>query len=33
MAVRELQIMAKLSKIEKNIFTTKVHDVVIAGDP
>ena len=33
MAVRELQIMAKLSKIEKNVFTTKVHEVVIAGDP
>ena len=33
MAVRELQIMIELSKMKKNVFTTKVHDVVIAGDP
>ena len=33
MAVRELQIMIELSKMKKNVFTTKVYDVVIAGDP
>ena len=32
MALRELQLMIQLSKMKNNIFTTKVHDVVLAGD-
>lgn len=33
MVVRELTILRKLSKIKKNIFTTKLLDVVLAGEP
>ena len=32
MALRELQLMIQLSNIKNNIFTTKIHDVVLAGD-
>ena len=31
--VRELQIMIGLSKIKENMFTVKLHDVIIAGSP
>ena len=33
MMVRELTILRKLSQIENNIYTTKLHDVILAGDP
>jgi mitogen-activated protein kinase 1/3 len=33
MAVREITILRKLSQIKNNIFTTKLHDVILAGDP
>jgi serine/threonine protein kinase len=33
MAVREITILRKLSLIKNNIFTTKLHDVILAGDP
>jgi serine/threonine protein kinase len=33
MMVRELTILRKLSQIENNIYTTKLHDIIIAGDP
>lgn len=33
MVVREIDIMMQLGRIKNNIFTTKIHDVVIAGDP
>ena len=32
MALRELQLMIQLSNMKNNIFTTKIHDVVLAGD-
>ena len=31
--LRELQIMIGLSKINENLFTVKIHDVVIVGSP
>jgi serine/threonine protein kinase len=31
--VRELTILRKLSNIENNIFTTRLHDVILAGEP
>jgi len=33
MAVREISILKKLSEIKINIFTTRLHDVILAGDP
>jgi serine/threonine protein kinase len=33
MAVREIIILRKLSQIRNNIFTTKVHDIILAGEP
>lgn len=33
MVVRELEIMMQLGRIKSNIFTTKIHDVIIAGEP
>jgi serine/threonine protein kinase len=33
MMVRELTILRKLSQIENNIYTTKLQDIIIAGDP
>jgi serine/threonine protein kinase len=32
MALRELQLMIQLSNMKNNIFITKIHDVVLAGD-
>jgi serine/threonine protein kinase len=32
MVVRELVILRKLSKMKNNIFTTKLRDIVLAGD-
>ena len=32
MVVRELQLMIQLSKMKANIFTTKIHDIVLGGD-
>jgi serine/threonine protein kinase len=32
MMVRELTILRKLSKVKMNIFTTKLYDIVLAGD-
>jgi hypothetical protein len=31
--VRELTILRKLSQINNNIYTTKLHDIILAGDP
>jgi serine/threonine protein kinase len=31
--VRELTILRKLSQMENNVFTTKLTDVILAGDP
>jgi len=33
MVLRELQIMIGLTKAKENVFTTKIHDIVIAGPP
>ena len=33
MVVRELTILRKLSQIENNIYTTKLQDVILAGEP
>jgi serine/threonine protein kinase len=32
MVLRELELMIQLSNMKNNIFTTKIHDVILAGD-
>lgn len=32
MVIRELQLMIQLSKMDGNIYTTKIHNVVLGGD-
>ena len=33
MVSREVYIMRKITEQHKNVFTTKLHDIIIEGDP